>query len=215
VPFIPYPTPLHDASGTLIGAVNVLVDITEHKRAEEAAQRLASIVESSNDAIISKDLDGIITSWNKGAEELFGYSATEVIGKPVNILIPPDRQDEEPAILERIRRGERIEPVETLRLRKNGALVDISLTISPVKAADGTIIGASKIARDISERKRAEQRQQLLVHELNHRVKNTLATVQSVTAQSFRGEQSQKEAYGQFEARLMALAKAHDVLTQG
>jgi PAS domain S-box-containing protein len=213
VPFIPYPTPLHDALGTLIGAVNVLVDITEHKRAEEAAQRLASIVESSNDAIVSKDLNGIITSWNKGAEQLFGYVAAEVIGKAVNILIPADRQDEEPAILERIRRGERVDHYETVRLRKDGALLDISLTISPVKGADGTITGASKIARDISERKRAEERQQLLIHELNHRVKNTLTVVQSVAAQSFRGD-TQSDAYGQFEARLMALARAHDILTQ-
>ena len=213
VPFIPYPSPLHDASGTLIGADNVLVDITEHKRAEEASQRLASIVESSNDAIVSKDLNGIITSWNKGAEQLFGYVAAEIIGKAVNILIPADRQDEEPAILERIRRGERVDHFETVRLRKDGAPVDISLTISPVKGADGTVIGASKIARDISERKKAEERQQLLIHELNHRVKNTLTIVQSVAAQSFRGD-TQTEAYGQFEARLMALARAHDILTQ-
>src|SRR4029077_13879103 len=109
------------------------VDITERKRAEEVAQRLASIVESSDDAILSKDLNGIFMSWNQGAERLFGYSADEMIGKSVTILIPAERQDEEPKILDRIRRGERIEHYETIRLRKDGSLVDISLSVSPVK----------------------------------------------------------------------------------
>ena len=109
VHFVPYPTPLFDDSGILIGAVNMLIDISDRKRADADAQRLASIVESSDDAIISKDLNGIITSWNGGAERLFGYTAEEVIGKPVTILIPADRMDEEPEILERIRRGERID----------------------------------------------------------------------------------------------------------
>ena len=148
--FIPYPTPLFDASGNLIGAVNMLVDITERKRAEEVAQRLASIVESSDDAILSKDLNGIITSWNQGAERLFGYSADEMIGKSVTLLIPAERQDEEPKILGRIRRGERIEHYETVRLRKDGSLIDISLSVSPIKGAGGKVIGASKIARDIT-----------------------------------------------------------------
>ena len=105
IPFIPYPTPLHDSEGKLIGAINMLVDISERKKAEEYAGRLAAIVEFSDDAIISKDTHGIIQTWNKGAERLFGYAAHEIIGNPVNILIPPDRQDEEPEILDRIRRG--------------------------------------------------------------------------------------------------------------
>lgn len=109
VHFVPYPTQLYDASGVLIGAVNMLVDISDRKRAHAHAQRLASIVESSDDAIVSKDLNGIITSWNRGAERLFGYMGEEVIGKPVTILIPSDRMDEEPEILERIRRGERVD----------------------------------------------------------------------------------------------------------
>ncbi|HEX8617301.1 MAG TPA: ATP-binding protein [Thermoanaerobaculia bacterium] len=121
-----------------------------------AAAWLSAIIESADDAIVSKTLDGIITSWNDGASRIFGYSAHEVIGKPVVILIPPDHQDEEPHILARIRRGDRIEHYETVRVRKDGALVDISLTVSPIKDPDGRIIGASKIARDISERKRAE-----------------------------------------------------------
>jgi PAS domain S-box-containing protein len=121
-----------------------------------ATQRIASIVESSDDAIVSKDLNGVITSWNNGAERIFGYTAEEVVGKPVMILIPPDRHDEEPAILERIRRGERIEHFETVRLRRDGSRVDISLTVSPIKSAEGKIVGASKIARDITEKMRSE-----------------------------------------------------------
>lgn len=125
--------------------------------AEEASQWLAAIVESSDDAIVSKNLDGIITSWNPAAEQLFGYTAREAIGQPVSILIPTDRQDEEPGILKRIRRGERIDHYETVRQHKDGRFIDISLTVSPVRDAQGKIIGASKIARDISDRRRAEE----------------------------------------------------------
>jgi two-component system cell cycle sensor histidine kinase/response regulator CckA len=130
-------------------------DITERKRAEEERARLAAIVESSDDAIISKSLDSIIQSWNFGAQRIFGYTAEEAVGKPVAILIPPNRADEEPAILRRIRNGERIEHYETIRRRKDGSLVEISLTVSPITDPNGSIIGASKIARDVTERKRA------------------------------------------------------------
>src|SRR6185295_11919154 len=119
-----------------------------------AAPWLSAIIESADDAIISKTLEGIITSWNLGAERIFGYQADEVIGKPVTILIPTDLLDEEPEILRKIKAGERVEHYETVRLRKDGTPVDISLTVSPIKTADGKIIGASKIARDIGERKR-------------------------------------------------------------
>ena len=122
-----------------------------------AQERLAAIVESSDDAIISKDLNGIITSWNKGAERIFGYSPEEVIGKSVIILIPSDHQDEEVMILSRIRRGERIEHYETIRQRKDGKLINISLTVFPVKTMDGRIIGISKIGRDITKQKEAEK----------------------------------------------------------
>jgi len=162
VPFIPYPTLLHDASGAVIGAVNMLVDITDRKRAEEYSQQLASIVESSDDAIISKDLDGIITSWNRGAARLFGYSADEVIGRPVTILIPPSHENEEPEILNRIRRGEKIGHYETVRRHKDGTLIDISLTVSPLRNSENKIIGASKIARNITDRRHAEQMGQRL-----------------------------------------------------
>ena len=131
-------------------------DITERKRTERAALLLSAIVESSDDAIISKDLNGVITSWNKSAARLFGYTAAEAVGQSVTILIPPDRLDEEPRILDRLRRGERVDHFETVRRHKDGAPIDISLTISPVKDASGIVIGASKIARDITDRKHTE-----------------------------------------------------------
>jgi PAS domain S-box-containing protein len=210
VHFVPYPTPLYDNSGTLIGAVNMLVDISDRERADLDAQRLASIVELSNDAIISKSLDGIITSWNRGAERLFGYTAEEVIGKAVTILIPEDRISEEPEILERIRRGKRVDHYDTVRRRKDGSLIDISLTVSPLKDADGRIIGASKIARDITERKRAQERQKLLVNEMQHRIKNSLATIQAIATQTLNQHTEERDA---FIARLHALGSAHDLLT--
>src|ERR1700751_2257531 len=150
------------------------------RRPYVTASLLASIVESSDDGIYSKDLDGIITSWNKGAEQLFGYTAAEVIGKPVTILIPPERYDEEPFILERIRRGEGVNHYETVRRRKDGTPVDISLTVSPIKNADGRIIGASQIGRDITERKRAEAAFGEVQMELAHA--NRVATVGQLTA---------------------------------
>jgi PAS domain S-box-containing protein len=132
-------------------------DITERKQAEEVRARLAAIVESSEDAIIAKTLDGIITDWNRGAKKIYGYSAQEVLGKPINILVPPDRPNEIPMILERLRRGEAIEHYETVRVAKDGRRLDISLTISPIRNSAGKIVGASTIARNITERKRAEE----------------------------------------------------------
>src|SRR4029453_3355887 len=156
--FRPLPTPLHDESGNLIGAINVLVDISEGKQAEMAAVRLAAIVQSSDDAIISKDLDGIIMSWNAGAERIFGYTEAETIGRSIRIIIPPDRQHEEDEVLRRVRAGDYVEHFQTVRRRKDGTEIDISLSISPIKSRTGEVIGASKIARDISERKLAEQK---------------------------------------------------------
>ncbi len=158
--------PFYNEAGKLLGAINILVDITDRKRAEAAMAQMAAIVESSDDAIISKDLNGIIASWNKGAEKLFGYTAAEVIGKPVTILIPQDRVDEEPRILERLTRGEQVDQYETVRRRKDDSEVDISLTISPIRDKTGKVIAASKIARDITERKRSEiEREELLLKE--------------------------------------------------
>lgn len=140
------------------GLTVYLRDITERRRSEVINQRLAAIVESSDDAIISKDLNGVIKSWNKGAERIFGYTADEVIGQPVTILIPSDHLDEEPRILERVRSGRPVEHYETIRRHKDGSLLDISLTVSPIRDDEGNIVGASKIARDISEQKRREER---------------------------------------------------------
>src|SRR6266702_5961171 len=135
-----------------------LRDITEQKRAEDANRRLAAIIESSGDAIISIDLDEMITSWNKEAEQLFGYTAAEIIGKPITVLVPPDRQNEELEIMERIRRGERVIRYETIHGRKDGTPLDISLAVSPINDESGHVIGASKIARDITERVRTDRR---------------------------------------------------------
>lgn len=148
---------LRDATGTPMNFVALVTDVRERKRAEEAHRKLAAIVESSDDAILSKDLDGVITSWNRGAERLFGYTAKEAIGQPVTILIPPERLNEEPKILERIRRGELVEHYETLRRDKDGKLLDISLSVSPVADSQGRIVGASSIARDVTDQKRAER----------------------------------------------------------
>jgi two-component system NtrC family sensor kinase len=147
-------SPIKDSEGRIIGASKIAGDVTEQQRTIRAAQHLAAIVDSSDDAIISKDLDGIITSWNQAAERIFGYTEEEMIGKPITWLIPAERAAEEPAILERLRRGERADHFETVRVRKTGEKIDVSLTISPIKDASGKIIGASKIARDITEQKR-------------------------------------------------------------
>jgi PAS domain S-box-containing protein len=149
--------PIRDKEGAIVGVVNFFHDVSERKQAERVTGLLASIVDSSDDAIISKNLDGVITSWNKGAQRLFGYSAEEAVGQNITLLIPLDHRDEEETILARLKRGERIEHFETVRMRKDGTTLDISLTISPVKDARGRVIGASKVARDITERKRVER----------------------------------------------------------
>jgi PAS domain S-box-containing protein len=195
-----------------VGAVNMFVDITERKRNEEMAQRLASIVESSDDAIISKSLDGTITSWNNGAARLFGYAAEEIIGKPGRVLIPSERQHEEDLIIERVSRGERIEHYETIRLCKAGRSIEISITVSPIRDAQGKIIGASKIARDISERKRSDAQVAILAREAEHRAKNMLATVQA-TVRLSRSDTPEglKQA---IEGRIQALANVHTLFVQ-
>jgi PAS domain S-box-containing protein len=182
------------------------------RQALNATRQIASIVESSDDAIISKDLNSIITSWNRGAERLFGYTADEAIGKPVTILIPQQRQGEEINILERIRRGQRVEPYETVRVRKHGSLIDISLTISPVLNVQGKVIGASKIARDITERKRAEERITILAREAEHRAKNVLATVQATVHLT---QSDTLEGFRQaVEGRIQALANVHRLFVE-
>jgi PAS domain S-box-containing protein len=176
---------------------------------DRAAQHYAAIVESSDDAILSKDLDGVITSWNRGAQRLFGYTAEEAVGSSLTMIIPTDRHDEEPMILERVRRGERIDHYETVRQRKDGSLVDISITVSPIKDEKGEIVGASKIARDITQLKRARERQELLLREMDHRVKNLFALAISVLRLSGRSAGSVPELIGSTSDRLSALARAH------
>ena len=149
----PHPMPLFNSSGKLTGAANMLMNITENKAAEEKLALLAAIVHSSGDAVISKTLEGIVTSWNEAAEQMFGYAADEMIGQPITKLIPAERLDEEPKIIEQLKKGERVEHFETKRVTKNKKMLDISLSISPVKSKEGKIIGASKIARDITAQK--------------------------------------------------------------
>jgi len=212
VPFVPFPTPLRDGEGKLVGGINMLVDISQSKQADEIAQRFAAIVQSTDDAILSINLDRIITSWNSGAERLFGYVAEGVIGQPITILIPSDRLHEENTIIDRIRRGERVDHYETVRRRKDGSLIDVSLTVSPLKNAEGRVIGASKIARDISERKRSEAQIATLAREAEHRSKNILATVQA-TAHLTHADtvENFKQA---LDGRIQALANVHALFAQ-
>ena len=171
---------------------------------------LAAIVECSDDAIASKDLTGVVTSWNRAAERLFGYTAQEMIGRPIAVLAAPGREDEMPAILERIRRGERVDHFETVRRRKNGSLIEIALTVSPIRDQGGQIVGASKIARDIGDRRQAEQARELRVRELRHRVKNLLAIVGAIANQTSVEGLSAREYRDDFTGRLAALAAAHE-----
>jgi PAS domain S-box-containing protein len=234
-------TPLVSRSGQLLGMISThwrdphqptvralrrldvlarqAADLIERGEAEAALResnaqllRFASIVESSNDAIITMNLDGIISSWNKSAERLFGYTAEEVFGKHITIYIPSERHDEEPTILARLGCGERIDHYETVRQHKDGSLIDISLTVSPIKNAQGTIIGASKIARDITERRRNDEHIITLAREAQHRTKNILATVQATVNLSHSDTpDGLKRA---IEGRIQALANVHDLLVK-
>lgn len=199
----------------LNSAIDLLLGELEHRQKTQLAiGQLHAVAETSQDAIVTKDLNGIITSWNKGAERVFGYEPDEVIGKPINILIPAERLDEEPSILERIRGGQRIEHYETVRRRKDGALIDISLSVSPLADARGVIVGASKIARDITEQKRAQARQELLLREMGHRVKNAFTVVNGIVGMSARYAKGQS-LVRDIQARLAALARAHDLTRPG
>jgi PAS domain S-box-containing protein len=150
-------SPIHDDTGQVVGASKIARDISEREPAETARRRFASVVESSDDAIITKDLTSIITSWNPAAERMFGYTAAEAIGKSIRMLIPDELQGEEDVVLARIRAGENIDHYETVRQRKDGTRLNISLTVSPIRNAGGEIVGASKIARDVTERARLQQ----------------------------------------------------------
>jgi PAS domain S-box-containing protein len=181
---LPFPSPLRDADGNLVGAVNALIDVTERRKGEDAARRLAAIVESSDDAIVSKDLNGIILSWNPGAERIFGYSESEVVGRSIRLIIPEDRQAEEDEVLAKIARGERISHFDTVRRRKDGTKIHISLTVSPIRDATDRIVGASKIARDITDRKAVDDaiRASMAVKDqflslVSHELRTPIATI--------------------------------------
>lgn len=185
---------------------------TLHAPGLEPEAWLAAIIESSNDAILSRTLDGLITSWNGAAQRMFGFSAQEVIGQPMTVFIPDDRLWEEDEILDKIRRGIRIENFETTRRRRDGSWVDVSVTVSPVRDSAGVIQGASKILRDITAHKQAEARQNLLMHEMNHRTKNLFAVVAGLVSVSARSAASKEDLAVALKGRIMALARAH-VLT--
>ncbi len=185
-----------------------------HMETEIELARLAAIVASSNDAIISKDLNGIINSWNAAAERIFGYTAQEIVGRPITTIIPPELQGEEAEIIGKIRRGEQIEHFDTVRLTKTGERIDVSITVSPLRNRSGTIVGASKIARDVSERKRNEELQEILVNELNHRTKNLLATVLATAAQTFGSLANSAEHLALFRQRIGAMVVSQDLLTR-
>ena len=218
--------PIRNESGAVMFVYPTGIDITERKLAERAREQtaealrdsehrlrvLASIVESSDDAIISKDLNGIIQSWNRGAERVFGYTEKEAIGQPITMVIPQDRHDEERDILTRIRRGERIEHFETVRQRKHGSMIAVSLTISPVKNAEGKIVGASKIARDITEQKRGQEQIANLAREAEHRSRNLLATVQATV--NLSQSDTTKGLKQAIEGRIQAIAKVHSLFAQ-
>ncbi len=208
VPFIAHPVLLRDAAGNVTGAINTLVEDT----ASDTQMRLSALVESTTDAIVSKNLCGIINSWNPAAERLFGYTAAEAVGMPVTRLIPDDRLAEERIIIDRIKSGEHVERYETLRRRKDGSLVSVELSVSPMKNEAGEVFGASKIARDITGRKETEHRIRLLMREVNHRVKNQYSVILSMIRETGRRLRDPKAFERQIRERIMALSASHDLL---
>jgi PAS domain S-box-containing protein len=211
--------PIRDRSGAVAFLHPTGVDITERKQIDaklrESEQRLrsvASIVESSDDAIVSKNLDGIITNWNRGAERVFGFTAEEATGQPITIVIPVERQSEEREILTRIRQGERIDHFETVRQRKDGSLIVVSLTVSPVKNAEGGIVGASKIARDVTAQKKSQEQITALAREAEHRSKNLLSNVQAMVNLSRADTPEQLKRV--IEGRIQALANVHSLFVE-
>ena len=206
--------PYRTVDNAIDGVVITFVDITERKRHEEAKAWLAAIIDSSQDAVIGHAFDGLITNWNAGAERIFGFTADEAIGKPLSILLPENQADEVPQVLEKLKRGKRVEHFEINRIRKDGKQIDVSLTISPVKDASGKMIAASTIAREFTERKLAEDHKNLLIAELDHRVRNTLMIVTSLIAQTVKTTESPAAFADNIDGRIQALSRVHHLLTQ-
>ncbi|RYE51616.1 MAG: PAS domain S-box protein [Hyphomicrobiales bacterium] len=192
----------------------IVSETTEIVRARAVERRLAAIVSSTDAAILGTDLDLVVTSWNGGAEKLYGYREAEMIGQSVTRLLPADRQDEDDYIMRQIRNGVRVEPHDTVRIHKDGSLIDVSLTVSPILGEDGEIIGASKISRNIADRKAAERMQAALVAEMLRRVKNIIISVQSIARHTF-GSGDHVPQLQIFSERLAALARSQDLITLG
>ena len=213
--FLPRPALLRGPDGSVAGVLELMLEVPATDASDLAAARLAAIVSSSDDAIVGKSLDGRVTSWNDGAERIFGWSPEEMIGQPILRIIPPELRFEEEEILARLRRGERIAHFDTERVAKDGRRLAVSLTVSPIRDATGRVVGASKIARDVTARKQAEVTQRHLLEELNHRVRNTLATIQAIAGQSLRRAASPEAFVLSFGGRVQALARVHDLLIAG
>ena len=190
---------------TELASINGLIDIT-------AEARLAAIVDSSFDAIISKDLNSVITSWNGAAQRMFGYTVEEAVGRSVLMLIPDHLRDEEADIIGRVRNGEMVASYETIRRRKDGGIIAVSLTVSPIRNGSGEIMGASKIARDITATKESERRIRLLLREVNHRVKNQFAVILSMIRETSKRSTEPREFEDLIRSRIMALSRSHDLL---
>ena len=204
--------PYRTIENVIEGVVITFIDITERKRNEEDLARLAAIVASSHDAIMGLTPNGTIATWNAGAERVYGYTAEEAVGQPLSVVMGGDQSAELGGILERVKRSRVATTVDSERVTKDGGQVHVASTISPIRNLDGKVIGVSAIERDITERKAAEERQRMLLAELNHRVKNTLATVLSISSQTLRHSASMDSFHDAFEGRIRALAKAHDLL---
>jgi PAS domain S-box-containing protein len=213
--------PVRSAEGRPLGVGLMLVDVTEHRRADETRAQLAAIVASSDDGIIGKTLDGIVTSWNAGAERLYGYTAEEIIGHSIARLMPPECSDELPAILARLRKGDRLQHFETAGMRKDGQRLDVSLSIFPIHDTSGRSIGAATIARDITERMQTEaylkaslQEKEMLIKEIHHRVKNNLQVVSSLLGlQAHMIDDPQlRVPFEESQARIQTMALVHQQL---
>ena len=206
--------PYRDLNNVIDGVVITLIDISERKQLERDQAHLAAIVASSEDAIISHDLDGTISSWNSGAEKIYGYTVNEMIGQPMSTLLDDVQIDEWPANLIRLRQGEPVVDIDISRVTKGDRVIYVSLTISPMRDAQGVIIGASAVARDIAMRKRAEEHSTMLMAELDHRVKNILEVVSSVVSQTLKASGSDPSARSEIEGRIQAISRAHGLLTE-
>jgi two-component system CheB/CheR fusion protein len=205
--------PYRALNNVIDGVSITLVDVTERKKLDKARAHLAAIVESSEDAIMSHDLDGLITSWNAGAQKIYGYTASEIIGQPMSTLLADDQVDEWPLNLAKLRKGQAIINFDISRTTKDDRAIYLSLMISPIRDEQGKIVGASAVARDIAERQAAEERALMLMAELDHRVKNILAVVSSVVSQTLRSGSPPESLSAEIEGRIRAIARAHNLLT--